>query len=136
MVQVGHLFLGEGGFRVQVAHVQCPLDVMLDSWTGVGDDSHGARDASPALGADTDARLSVDDELPSFGVVPHRGLERLQLLARQVVIGPLPYFRGLGYVGIAVEGGVILGHARKSLYRHCQPPTRVDVVVVSLFRLD
>ena len=46
MVEIGDLLLGQRGLGVEVAHIECALDVVLDARAGIGDDPHRAGDAA------------------------------------------------------------------------------------------
>jgi len=46
MVEIGDLLLGQRCLRIEVAHIESALDVVLDAGAGVGDDPHRARDAA------------------------------------------------------------------------------------------
>src|SRR5207248_3995380 len=53
---------------------------------------------------------------------PDRGLEGLQLVLGQVLMGPLPDLGRFRHVGITVKGREVLGHGGKFLHRHAVSP--------------
>ncbi len=48
MIEIGDLLLGQRRLRVEVAHVEGALDVVLDPGAGIGDDPHRAGNATLA----------------------------------------------------------------------------------------
>ena len=62
MVEIGDLLLGQRGLRVEVAHVERALDVVLDPRPGIGDDPHRAGNAAAARRTEADTGAAVDDQ--------------------------------------------------------------------------
>ena len=118
----GDLLLRQRGLRVQVAHVQRALNVVLDPWAGIGDDPHRAGDAALARRAQPDPGAAIDDQQAAFGIPPDRPLQCVELVAGQEILGAFPDQRRLGDMRVAIEGREILGHRRKALNRHAVPP--------------
>ena len=118
MVEIGDLLLGQRGLRVEVAHVQRALDVVLDPRPGIGDDPHRAGNAArrgeprptPARPLTISSRLSASHQIVA--------LQRVEFVAGQKFVGALPDQRRLGDMRVAVEGGEVLGHRRETLNRH------------------
>ena len=118
MVEIGNLLLGQRCLGVQVAHIEGPLDIVLDPRPGIGNDPHCAGDAALARRAEPDPSAAVDDQQPAVGIPPDRALQRVELVAGQEILGALPDQRRLGDMRIAIEGREILGHRREALNRH------------------
>ena len=119
MIEVIGLLLGQRGFAAQVAHVERPLDIVLDARARQGD-------AGKAAGTPSDAQqvavgFAVDEVLLAVGVVPVGGFERLQFVPGQMILGPLPDDGGLGNMSVAVKGRIIFGHGCKLLDGHTAP---------------
>src|SRR5262245_56897639 len=127
MVQIRHVLLGERRLGIEVAHVEGALNVMLDARPSVGDGPHGAGNAAATRGANASASLAIDDQLLALGVPPDRGLEGLQLVPGQVLLGLLPDLGGFRHVGITVKGRKVLGHGYKRLHRHAVPPLHMAI---------
>ena len=112
--EVAGLLRGDGRFGVDVAHVDGALDVVLHAGASEADDVDLA---GPHIGDGVevaDVGLAVDDDLIVGGVVPHGGLEGLELVLGEVLGGHLPDEGRLDDVGVAVEGGEVLGHGLRS----------------------
>jgi hypothetical protein len=77
VVEIGHLLLGQCGLRVQIAHVEGALNIMLDPGPRIGDDPHRPGDAALAGRAEPDPGAAVDDQQAALGVPPDRRLQRI-----------------------------------------------------------
>ena len=62
MVEIGDLVLRQRRPRVEVAHIEGALDVVLDAGAGIGDDPHRAGDAALARRSEADAGAAIDDQ--------------------------------------------------------------------------
>ena len=76
VIQICGLLLGEGGFGIEVADVERPLDVMRDSRPGHGSGPNAARSPAVRHAIDTKTRLAVDEQLLGFRFPPARRFER------------------------------------------------------------
>ena len=117
-VEVRDLLLRQRGLRIQIAHVQRALNVVLHARPRIGDHPHRPGNAAAPRRADADARLAVDDQLLGVVVPPDRGPERLHLVPGQELGGAFPDQRRLGDMRVAIEGREILGHRGEGLGRH------------------
>ena len=61
MVEIGHLLLSQRGLRVQIAHVEGALNIMLHPGPRIGDDPHRPGNAALARRAEPDTGAAVDD---------------------------------------------------------------------------
>ena len=122
--EVAGLLLGDGRFGVDVADVDGPLDVVFHTRAGETNDVDLAGTHVGDGVEVADIGLAVDEHLIGGGVVPHGGLEGLQFVLGEAVGGHLPYEGRLDDMGIAIEGGEVLGHGCETLGRHEGPPVR------------
>ena len=61
MVEIGHLLLSQRGLRVQIAHVEGALNIMLHPGPRIGDDPHRPGNAALTRRAEPDTGAAVDD---------------------------------------------------------------------------
>jgi hypothetical protein len=108
VVEIGDLVLRECGLGIEVAHVKGPLDIVLDPRPGVADDPHGTRDSAHARRSQPHPGAAIDDQEPAVSVPPNRALQRIELVAGQELVCPLPDQRRFGDVRVAIK-------SRKSL---------------------
>ena len=85
VIHVVGLLFGEGSLGVQVAHVEGPLDVMLEARPGRGENIDDPRRPADTLGPETRTRVAIDNQLLGLGIKPHGGLESFQLVFGQPV---------------------------------------------------
>jgi hypothetical protein len=118
MVEIGDLFLRQCCLRIEIAHIEGALDVMLDARSGIRDDPHRSGNAALAGRAEPDPGAAIHDQQPAVGVPPDRPLQRIELVTGQEILRTLPDQRRLGDVRVAVERREIFGHRRETLNRH------------------
>jgi hypothetical protein len=122
MVEIGDLLLRQCRLRVEIAHIESSLNVVLDPRSGIGDDPHCAGHTALARRTQPDTGAAIDDQQPAVGVPPDCALQRVKLVMGQEILRTLPDQRRLDDMRISVERRKILGHRREALNGHEASP--------------